>query len=908
VLPPNRDTRLVTIVRKSGGSTEDGQLAAVVSDSTDHSLPNWTLNEVPVEALSPPLAREAEPVARAWAKLQRVRVVSPETLAGYLTILLATVPDLRSKSRRTQVSVTAEPERPRATAAHPRAFRGTKYKPPKAAKTSPVDLRVELFARGAIGRRLAESRAVIEPALDLLARRGFAAERLTRIAAGGDPYLAYHHGANVAANVDDFSTDFVRLLLPALRGGAVGMDLVVAWASQWSTAGPDESFRGALTRLALLSPEQGLKLAPLWMGAAERQRTLTVRTVLAFGVPLIVSAFTHEQWASHAESFHRSLHGASDDVYADRLAYLLRTVAEGAPVDYALDWIGVSGTGSDRTAPCEVGLDSSARWNDVEDLAARADDKPWFSSWLFGMCGRLPGLARWIRETNWNRLSPATAITIVERVANLAWDDLPPERLQAKWTLIREELPRLIDWLFAEIAESHRESAFVLMIEFLSCWRRDVPALKARLPTAYALVGRIALPPFRPDACNDWLIAPLVRGMHEQPDALRWFLNAPERCFRVMDRAVRRENDALLVGRGFGILLRYLLDFTVDSFVAYPTQVMALSRTLGALDYDEGCARAREFGGHPLIGLRDRLSAIPADRVPLRDQAKTYVEQLGAYLGPRTPNPVPRRLTEYVRGEAELRDTQVVRHLRRVRAQLDSLVLAALESSVIEPMGASMRLDSSASDAARHALLLERSADENRRALRRLLKAVGTGDSGYLERHPATLAYRKAHPSLDDKRWAIWLAGLTLDASALGKSVRMGIERDTLEVLRLGTYASTCLGLGGGHIYSAAAVALDLNKRVVYARSEGGGVLARQLLALSDDDRLVCFHVYPLSTTPVIQELFARYDRKLARALGLPLYTETEGSCDEAPIAGILSRGFWHDGAWDLQPRVGGTA
>jgi len=48
--------------------------------------------------------------------------------------------------------------------------------------------------------------------------------------------------------------------------------------------------------------------------------------------------------------------------------------------------------------------------------------------------------------------------------------------------------------------------------------------------------------------------------------------------------------------------------------------------------------------------------------------------------------------------------------------------------------------------------------------------------------------------------------------------------------------------------YSAAAVVLDVNKQVVYARNRRGSVIARQLLALSEDDRLVAYDVYPRST------------------------------------------------------------
>ena len=67
------------------------------------------------------------------------------------------------------------------------------------------------------------------------------------------------------------------------------------------------------------------------------------------------------------------------------------------------------------------------------------------------------------------------------------------------------------------------------------------------------------------------------------------------------------------------------------------------------------------------------------------------------------------------------------------------------------------------------------------------------------------------------------------------------LEQDPLEVLKMGTYVGSCLGLGGGLTYSAAAALLDVNKQVLYARDEQGTVIARQLVAISDDNQLVPF-------------------------------------------------------------------
>jgi len=196
-----------------------------------------------------------------------------------------------------------------------------------------------------------------------------------------------------------------------------------------------------------------------------------------------------------------------------------------------------------------------------------------------------------------------------------------------------------------------------------------------------------------------------------------------------------------------------------------------------------------------------------------------------------------------------------------------------------------------------HALAIAGWAQENRRPLRRLLQDPHTlaGNDAYVFAHPATRAWIERHPLLA-ANLSIWRAGVPLAAvvDGLGR-VTLATTSDPLEVLRMGTYVGSCLGLGGGLAYSAAAAALDANKRVVYARDEEGRVLARQLVAFSEDDDLVCFTPYPLGVSPRLRELFATYDARWAAALGVPL---RDVARSDYVVADILSHGFWDDGAW----------
>jgi len=217
--------------------------------------------------------------------------------------------------------------------------------------------------------------------------------------------------------------------------------------------------------------------------------------------------------------------------------------------------------------------------------------------------------------------------------------------------------------------------------------------------------------------------------------------------------------------------------------------------------------------------------------------------------------------------------------LERIRARALADLAGGLDLDVSQPR-------------VRHALVMQRSLIDNRRALRKFLRAHSDGDADYVRRHPLTLRWLAAHPVADAARW---MSGIALEATVDGIGpLTLRLETDPLEALRLGTYVGSCLSVGGAFDYAAVAVALDVNKQVVYARNRRGSVIARQLLALSEADELVTFAVYPLSTPAAVKRLFARYDRAFATALGLTL----RGGDGDYTIADVISSRWWDDGPW----------
>jgi len=270
---------------------------------------------------------------------------------------------------------------------------------------------------------------------------------------------------------------------------------------------------------------------------------------------------------------------------------------------------------------------------------------------------------------------------------------------------------------------------------------------------------------------------------------------------------------------------------------------------------------------------------------PIRDTCTT----IWATCGDRVANPIPARLKAWCRDEIQLSIGSLQRYQRLVADKLVVTKLDFIEDAVIDRLKARLPVQTM-SKSGKHALRMLGDVRENRRGLRKFLQAYWSGDVEYLSKHPATLAWYRKHNAI---RPELWERGIQFETEQL----TIQIERDPLEILKLGTYTGTCLGVGGMCSDSAIAALLDVNKKVLYARDRSGRVVARQLLAVADDDRLVCFNVYPLSSSLAVKAAFREYDRAFARALGISLYESSDNSGYE--VSSVLSVYWWDDGSWD---------
>ncbi len=281
------------------------------------------------------------------------------------------------------------------------------------------------------------------------------------------------------------------------------------------------------------------------------------------------------------------------------------------------------------------------------------------------------------------------------------------------------------------------------------------------------------------------------------------------------------------------------------------------SRTLRA-DFERGVTILRE---------REHLAALPS--------RTSYQEARLARLDAGTvaipsPDKTRRRIADRLR---ELL-------ARAYEARLDAVLRRIAKDAWGIPLP---RLTPGWRDAIRFYLVVEK----NRELLATVLQTASAG--GDLAR---VLPRNKAWIASVSGRFDVeaWLAPRARDVEIKGQRHRLAIERDPIEVLRMGIPFDTCLSLEGGMNAASTVVnAADANKHVIYLRDARGSIVARKLVAVSRAHRLIGYRLYiaahehAAEITAAFQEMCDR----LSEATGLTLAAEGKPK--------QIHAGFWYD-------------
>ena len=822
-----------------------------------------------------------EVFGKAQLTLKAVSQASPQVLAAVLCLLavstsepngfLASLPVLRFDEAK-------EPSR--RSAAKPRGFKGTKYRPPKTAASTPQVLLPYLDGGNQEAELLRLLGAHLDEAVALCnanAGDGLMFER-------ADPSLLRPYGQAwpkaVLPQIASLPDAFRKYFLGSLRGLSYS-SVKPLIACYWSLGlGSDSQLRTMAAMMIAQSPATTIP----WLAALE-YTTRDRRHCLA-ELMLETGAF---KIAHHAPAtLVRQLDELCfDEDYRHRAYHLLVRVRCGYPEQYLLDGFQLA----NRYYPdCLFHSHGEGHnvFQAVEKVMKRLQDHPeeWqrtrFALTLWQRCGELEKLSETLDGLVWGELDSESICYVVDFLGSVVYHAAEMDEKGTIWDCIQLRSANVLE-LLKGVQPEYREKAYLWLSEIVWIWN-DAERLATLLDDYFRLMPRLCAPPFafKNDACNP--LSSFTRLPEKWWHAIQ---KAPESSFLALEKASRRANDAYLIGMGLWSLAKYMPQRTVEVFLHGPSALCRTAKTLGCLS---NSARARlliEAQKTPLFCVEpDTLD--PEALVELID---ADYEKPSAYIS--------KRLRAHVQGRATMTEGQLQRAVAQIVSRWSQLLNTRLHELALQSMG-QLYPDLDMDDPQiRHAVMLQFSTTENRRALRKMLKAQFSGDHQYLSAHPETQNWFKKHPAIDA---LLWQNGIVLQPTASVGEVELTVERDVLEVLRMGTYVGTCLGLGGGMAYSAAAVVLDANKQVVYCRDVHGTVLARQIIALSEHDQLYCFEVYPENANEEIKSLFWEYDKAFACALGVPLHNpdaenEHGDGSEEGSIAFLLAKDWWYDGA-----------
>jgi hypothetical protein len=496
---------------------------------------------------------------------------------------------------------------------------------------------------------------------------------------------------------------------------------------------------------------------------------------------------------------------------------------------------------------------------------------------LWGQCAEYDGLVDVLRRLPPGQLDPETAADFLPGLLQILEDEDETTR-GAKWRWLASHAQHFFEALTV-VRREYRAKLLRFQREFL--WHFHVDDLRDLLPGFLSAAPRLCAPPFRVNGRSDCALAALLHLSSEQP---RLLLDTRRATWGQLEAATFRRNDGLLIGPALHTLVEVAGPFTAAGWIRAPRAVLRTAKVLGSFHPAARSAFVRSFVTRPVCQLDPLATDWPAIWKCVRAEIDAGV-----------PSPLPARLRAHLEGRRVLTPAQLNRDRTLLQSNWCAFQWEVFRRSALAELARGLNPPSPQGPAVEHALRMQPEAAGNRRALRELLRQRFAGRPDYALRHPLNRRWLAAHPQLNAD---LWTRGIALHAELADQGpVDLRLETDPLEVLRMGSYFGTCLGLGGIYTHSAIAVALDVNKQVVYARTPAGRVTARQLLAISEANELVCFNVYPAEANQAVRKLFRAYDQRFARRLGLPIHDGHDEH--EYEIRTILSHDFWDDGPLD---------
>jgi hypothetical protein len=807
------------------------QLVAITRQ--DGSL-SAIVSRVVVEGEKPPDYRLAE-VGVAAVRDARARAA----LAAWRCVDEVRLGDARSVASSIEVLLATVPVGARAAGAAPERGHAWLCQP-----SAWPALRAELRAR---------------PQVAALLRADGWGQAVERLAEARDPYLAYHHGG--AGAVGSLPRRFVACLLPRLRGRA-WIEVRRTLSHYWSLGLERHDGRLALVVRLLAGPHGLGWLDRAAMAPGERQDALLTRLLAGSASAIAPATLPGRLFDGYG------LDDSEGD--GDRIAHLLRRMGDGVPAEEALQEIQFAAAfapsyrfeirGRRPVArrhprlPARHAGDLSRVLERLRD-AGTLEDRPTFAARLWRWSVSRPDRAAVLARPSLVSWPPDTACAVLDALML---------RGSREWSVGARAFG--FEDLLRRVPVSHHERA----VEEAACVLEHVPA--GTTARAMALVARLARPPYRARLQDPGAAALLALAAGDRGERLQ---DLADRTLQRLDRALAEDHGIQPLRAGLRAVAQRAPRLFWDALAAHPEPLMAAARDLGLLHPARRRVVLRRFRAHPVA--QRRFARRPLDAVC------AAIERAVA-LG--LPSPIPRRLRDHRAGVRTLSSGSLERHRQAIVRRLLPFRLALLRLAALDDVRRGVPADLR-DEGERHAVLMLAGVTDNKRLLRRVLRLPAAARARFLAEHPRNRAWAARHPAALHPAWS---GGDALRAGTL----RLALERDPLEVLRIGTRVGSCLALGGCHDDAAVSTMADDNKRVVLARDERGAFVARQRIAITEDDRLLCSPVYPQGAETAVADAFRAYDVRLAERLGVKLVRPGE----DYDVAEVLARADYDDGVW----------
>ncbi len=886
-------TRLISIVR------EGKELLALLNqpkEPPDHSenepeIPWGNFFEfrtVPLGQLPKSIHPLSAHLILAWDRVSRAQYVDQVTVEHILTILLHSVP--ASNTTALHLPALELPKKEKIfspTAARPRASKGTKDRPPKPPQPEPTDLRPYLTSCDGTQRVLRHFQALLPKTLPSFAKKGYLPFALIKTMKTADliPFLTLPglHKRSLKEELGRLPPLFIQHLLPGMRLRPTREIRELLSIFYTMNLEDHEALLAAVSRFVCL--KENPHLLP-WCTVLIQQppetRSAFLVHVMAHGCHLHIPTSALKESLKEVNSL------VTDDNYDLWITRLLRAWKEGISLEYLLAGFRLAKQFSPHYRFYSIRDCSNFPEELIEDLACYFPSKPHSSHGyrimrLWERSGELPEFTSVLRNISWYSHSPETAYRLAATILDICWFYENHRHFHQKWSALKEEILTIEQLLHTMPKEFHQRA--LDEIRGVAQQYEELVPLRTRLKRLYPLIRRICQSPYDPT-----IDASALNGVFVSTKSQRLvtrFLQAPDGSFHAMDDVARRDNVERLVTYGLYSLINTLPEFTVQCFQNFPRHLFKTCKALGCLSHPARLRLLHNLEDHTFFTNE-------LEHYPVQEACQKILEVCGTDLW----NPVPHYLARWTRGEYRLTSKRIARYFQICFEHLDRTRLALVEQRALEILSRGLP-KVPLQGAARHAVQLFGSMDQNKRELRRFLNAYWSGNGQYLEHHPATQLWLKKHPRV---HLAKWKKGIHLKGTIKGKTIQLQIEDDPLEILKIGTYVGSCLSLGGAYSESAAAVLLDINKQVIYARDTESVVVGRQLVAISENDELVCFDVYPHNVNPEMIALFWKFDMTLSKFLKLKVYQppEKENEEENYVVEEILSEYWWDDGAWNL--------